>query len=553
MALYINHNMMAMNAARNLGATFGELGTSTQRLSSGLRINSAADDAAGLAIRETQRADIAVLNQGIRNAGDAISMIQIADGALSVIDEKLIRMKELAEQAATGTYTDAQRDIIHNEYDEMAREITRIAMATDFNGRHLLDGALSGDGLTTGMKIHFGTGNDSAEDYYYIAMNNMTAEALGVAVGNLSQASITTQASMASQRELFGQTALASVGSMDANASIASRAAVVASKGSVDSQAGVVSYASRAATTVDLDVASQASVASAASYESHASLGSTAGESRLIATRASQASIALQDSQAVVTFQSSIASQVSIASHVAAGTVSSIASQIFNASQARIDSQAAVGSQGSQVSVASLSQYGGVGSMGSRDSLASEAAVTSQASIASRAAASGVSYASIASQAMVASQGSMDSRAVEASRAGWSSLGSVDSQASLTSQASVESQASVASQASMAAWGARLDTQDGAQRALTSLDIGINLKDNQRAELGAKSNRLENTITNLAIQAEMTQGAESRISDVDVATEMTAFTTNSILAQAGTAMLAQANALNRMAIQLIGG
>jgi flagellin len=156
MSLIINHNMMAMNAARNLNDIYNRLSTSTRRLSSGLRINSAADDAAGLAVREFQRADIAVLNQGIRNAGDGISMIQVAEGAMQVIDEKLIRMKELAEQAATGTYTDTQRQIMQNEYEAMANEITRIAMATDFNGQKLLDGSMSGQG----MKLHFGTGND---------------------------------------------------------------------------------------------------------------------------------------------------------------------------------------------------------------------------------------------------------------------------------------------------------------------------------------------------------------------------------------------------------
>ncbi|MEA5089760.1 MAG: flagellin, partial [Solidesulfovibrio sp.] len=105
MSLVINHNMMAMNASRNLSNSYNALATSTKRLSSGLRINTAADDAAGLAIRELMRADISSINQGVRNANDAISMIQTADGALQVVDEKLIRMKELAEQAATGTYT----------------------------------------------------------------------------------------------------------------------------------------------------------------------------------------------------------------------------------------------------------------------------------------------------------------------------------------------------------------------------------------------------------------------------------------------------------------
>ncbi|MBQ7608141.1 MAG: flagellin, partial [Desulfovibrionaceae bacterium] len=102
MSLVVNHNLMAANVARNLNSHYSNLATSTQRLSTGLRVNSAADDAAGLAIRELQRADIAAFHQGARNANDAISMIQVADGSLGVIDEKLIRMKELAEQAATG-------------------------------------------------------------------------------------------------------------------------------------------------------------------------------------------------------------------------------------------------------------------------------------------------------------------------------------------------------------------------------------------------------------------------------------------------------------------
>jgi flagellin len=195
MSLVINHNMMAMNAARNLGESYGRLSNSVRRLSSGLRIGTAADDAAGLAIRELMRAEIAGLNQGIRNANDAISLLQVADGALQVIDEKLIRLKELAEQAATGTYNSDQRLMIESEYQAMASEITRIANGTDFSGVHLLNGNLSGpdhngSGLqSTGkLKIHFGTGNDSAEDYYYITIGNATASALGI--GNQANSSM---------------------------------------------------------------------------------------------------------------------------------------------------------------------------------------------------------------------------------------------------------------------------------------------------------------------------------------------------------------------------
>jgi flagellin len=296
MSLVINHNLMAMNAARNLSSSYSALSTSTQRLSSGLRVNTAADDAAGLAIRELMRADISTLNQGVRNANDAISLIQTADGALSVIDEKLIRMKELAEQAATGTYTSDQRMIIDSEYQAMASEITRIANATDFNGIYLLNGNLSssshdGSGLvSTGkLKVHFGTANDSAEDYYYIQIDNATASALGV--GN----------------------------------------------------------------------------------------NSTAGA------------------------------------------------------------------------------------------------------------------------------------------------------------------------------GHSISTQQGAQQALDALNEAITSKDKIRANLGALQNRLENTITNLTIQGENLQAAESRISDVDVATEMTNFVRNQILTQSAVAMLSQANSLPQMAMQLIGG
>ena len=212
MGMYINNNSMATNVANNLNTHYGKLQTSTQRLSSGLRINSAADDAAGLGIRELMRADVAALNQGVRNANDAISLIQTADGALGIIDEKLVRMKELAEQASTGTYDSTQRLMIESEYQAMASEITRIANSTDFNGIHLLNGNLSsathsGKGLTsTGkMKIHFGSLNDSAEDYYYIQIGTSTASALGV--GNQAKASnqgytISTQS--AAQQALVG-------------------------------------------------------------------------------------------------------------------------------------------------------------------------------------------------------------------------------------------------------------------------------------------------------------------------------------------------------------
>ncbi len=208
MSLVVNHNMMAMNTARNLNSHYNILSTSTRRLSSGLRIGTAADDAAGLAIRELMRSDISTLHQGVRNANDAISLIQTADGALQTIDEKLIRMKELAEQASTGTYDSVQRAMIDSEYQAMASEITRISMATDFNNIKLLDGTLSddthdGSGLNSvgKLKIHFGTGNDSDEDYYYIKIGCTTASALGLG-NNAGEASKTNGGFSISTQEM---------------------------------------------------------------------------------------------------------------------------------------------------------------------------------------------------------------------------------------------------------------------------------------------------------------------------------------------------------------
>jgi flagellin len=188
--------MMAGNAAKSLNEAYGRLATSTRRLSSGLRVGTSADDAAGMAIRELMRADIAATNQGVRNANDAISLTQTADGALQVIDEKLTRMKELAEQAATGTYNSTQRLIIDSEYQAMASEITRIASATDFNGINLLDGSLSS--TSAPLTINFGTGSHGSNDYYTIQIGISTASALGLGVGAGSSAggyTVSTQAS----------------------------------------------------------------------------------------------------------------------------------------------------------------------------------------------------------------------------------------------------------------------------------------------------------------------------------------------------------------------
>ncbi len=174
--LAIKNNIMSANAARHLGQSYDSLAKSVERLSSGLRINSAKDDAAGLAVRELMRADIAVLEQGSRNALDGISMLQTFEGAMGTIDEALVRMKQLAEQAATGSYSSAQRAIMDNEFEEMAAEINRIAGGTAFNGNFLLNSA------TATIAIQFGA---ATTDKIEVTGSNMTSSALSISTASV--------------------------------------------------------------------------------------------------------------------------------------------------------------------------------------------------------------------------------------------------------------------------------------------------------------------------------------------------------------------------------
>ena len=167
--LAIKNNLMAVNAARNLANSYDALAQSVERLSSGLRINSAKDDAAGLAVRELMRADIAMLQQGARNTQDGISMLQTMEGAMATIDEALVRMKQLAEQAATGSYSTAQRSIMNSEFEQMASEIDRIAQATSFNNITMLDSA-SGS-----ITFHIGQRADGTDDTITVDAVNMRA------------------------------------------------------------------------------------------------------------------------------------------------------------------------------------------------------------------------------------------------------------------------------------------------------------------------------------------------------------------------------------------
>jgi flagellin len=180
----INSNIASLNAQRNLNTSQSALATSLQRLSSGLRINSAKDDAAGLAISERMTAQIRGLNQAARNASDGISLAQTAEGALSEIGNNLQRIRELAVQASNGTNTQTDRDALQSEVTQLLAEIQRVATQTSFNGQKLIDGSFTG--------VQFQVGSEAGQTITISSIANAQTAALG---GSLTRYTASVNAS----------------------------------------------------------------------------------------------------------------------------------------------------------------------------------------------------------------------------------------------------------------------------------------------------------------------------------------------------------------------
>lgn len=173
MALRINNNVASLTAQKNLSQVTGRLQGNFKRLSSGLRIATAADDAAGLAISERLRSQIRGLDQASRNANDGISLTQTAEGGLNEVSNILIRLKELAVQSNTDTVSDSDRDTLQTELTELVSEIDRIAQQVDFNGINLLDGSSSS------VEFAVGIGATSGVDTISVSLDSVRTADLG--------------------------------------------------------------------------------------------------------------------------------------------------------------------------------------------------------------------------------------------------------------------------------------------------------------------------------------------------------------------------------------
>jgi flagellin len=430
--LTIKNNMMAANAARHLGTSYNSLGTSVERLSSGLRINSAKDDAAGMAVRELIRADVAVLKQGARNAQDGISMLQTMEGAMAVIDNNLIRMKELAEQAATESYSAAQRTIMNAEFAEMASEIERIANATTFNNIAMLNDATSGT-----VAIHVGT-----SDTISVAKVDMTRSGLGITTGT---------------------------------AGWSATSALTAGEAATDDAWLTVTDAdsSQGATmTIQFDDSGTAPAEAALTVY----LADAAGDGSTTYTLEE-----VRDAINAVSLNLAVKGDGTVQAYTAAEII--------------------------------------------RD-----ASGTYQMKINSR-------TATADSMTWTSAQAQLSNGLVLA-----------DTNDTATTLMNTDN---FTTAAGAAGTGISIDSAANAVSALDALTTAINTKDSARATFGYKMNRLESTISILDIQSENLGTAESRISDVDVATEMAALTRTQVLSQAGISMLSQANSMPQMALSLL--
>ena len=209
MAIRIFNNTASTNAQRILGINNQRLATSIERISSGIRINRGADDAAGLAISEGLRSDIRALRQATRNANDGMSLVNVAEGALNEQSSILIRLRELASQAATGTVGSTERATIQLEFSALRDELTRIAATTEFNGTGLIDGTLASSVATTSHTL-IQIGIDSSSDSRIDLNDSLSLEAVTSSTLGIASLSVTASAEALTALSVI-DTAIASV------------------------------------------------------------------------------------------------------------------------------------------------------------------------------------------------------------------------------------------------------------------------------------------------------------------------------------------------------
>jgi len=499
MGLFINTNASALNAQRQLTNTSNSLGRSFERLSSGLRINGARDDAAGLSITTRFTSQIRGLNQAVRNSNDGISLAQTAEGALNETTNILQRIRELAVQSANDTNNSADRGSIQAEVDQLKTELDRIATTTNFNGNKILNGGFLGRDLQVGANVG---------ETISVSISDVRTEALATQSRNTSTAGVATNSALGGANT--GLTIINNPGT-----------------GGVPNATGPVSTVIRASVSDDDQVStsnnSGSAIAKAAAINSayeFTGVRAIVGDTTTVGITVTGGAL---DETNFITVNGQRISGFTVQQNDSNGSLV----EAINA----VSDETGV--------VASLNQN-------SQLELTAADGRNIQVEIAGTAAAS-TGLTGGVDGGLVTLQSNNQYDAVFGSNTDTALGGVADSSGAAgagTHIFGINSDSAVST--------VNVSTRAGALQALDSIDLALEQVSSSRADLGALQNRLESTINNLSTTAENLSASRSRILDADFAQETAQLSRNQILQQAGVSILAQANQQPQVALALLG-
>jgi flagellin len=503
MTATINTNIASLNSQRNLNVSQNSLATSLQRLSSGLRINSAKDDAAGLAISERFTSQIRGLNQAVRNANDGISLAQTAEGGLSTAGDILQRVRELAVQSANGSNSSSDRASLQGETLQLTQELNRVANTTQFNGQNVLDGTLTNAqfqvGANANQTISVGISSAKSTD-----------------IGN-NQVTTTTSGSATDISSAKAGTATLDFTTASSPNNTAAQTLTIAGNGTTK--------------TVSVALGDSAKTIAAAANGLTASTGVTA-------TATSTATLTGVTNTGAISFQlkGANSSAVTISATISSTSDLSAIAQAVNAQSGTTNITATADTSGNLVFNDTAGDDIKLGNLS--DATHGITGATLKGANADV----GTTFAATGGGGDVITVGG----SVSFDSANGFTVSSDDATNTVLSGAAVGSTLN-----SVAAID--ISTTSGANSALATIDAALTSINNNRASLGAVQNRFASTISNLQTTSENLSAARSRIQDTDFAAETANLTRGQILQQAGTAILAQANSLPNGVLSLLRG
>lgn len=521
----INHNIASLNTYRQLTGNTGATSKSLEKLSSGLRINRAGDDAAGLAISEKMRGQIRGLDQASRNAQDGISLIQTAEGALQETHSILQRMRELAVQSANDTNVDVDRSEIQKEIDELAKEVTRISNSTEFNTQKLINGGKTTDNMGS-VKFHVGA---NATQDITLSIGAMDAKTLNISRDISKDATGTLDSTANTKITSVSFADNVGIGIVDgAEISFSYTASTPAAKTSLTGgnvALGTGLTAGQATMTIKvgndnyiLDLAN-GGVADATA----ADLAARIGTAKLNGTG---------QALSTVTNVTAVGTTIKLENVTGGATGITVSYSGADAADAATYTGINAGATGT----------------GGADFVAGRLTITSGTYTQNVSAGDGTA------NTLTISSGSFAGMTIGTGGATIANIHADDkvtvAATTVAATAATFSGGALSADA-VAEAGIDVSSQATASNAISTIQNAIEIVSSERSKLGAYQNRLEHTINNLGTSSENLTAAESRIRDVDMANEMMAYTKNNILTQAATAMLAQANQQPQGVLQLL--